>query len=367
MTADVSGYWLGDATAEEFLDAYDPETWPSGVDRVRRRPLLWSAIDNPDPATRALIAHRLLDDGADASVTISDGYTLLHGFLGRHARDPEIDPPLIRRLIAAGADMNRAAGRHMDRPVEVVDHPKLSPVQHEPYYRAFFDRPGLALLEPNSRGLSVLDRSRNRRSHRPQLLDHVMAYLERTGQTPVGEPLTQTARWQTLDEILARYTPSDATAVDPETGDSLLHAVLRNSYLEARTTLVPMLLAHGADARLRTAVGAGVLQLALAPHGQRDARQDAQVVTTLLDAGADVNALSRGGNTPLTTLAALGNFPEEKLEPLYDVLLAAPGLDLTVVGAKRRTVLEAVRKRRQSRPVLLARVEALAAETASGG
>lgn len=364
MTADVSGYWLGDATAEEFLDAYDPETWPSGVDRVRRKPLLWSAIDNPDPATRSLIAHRLLDDGADAAA-LSHGYTLLHGLLGRHPRDPEIDPPLVRRLIAAGADMNRVAGRRMDRPVEVVDHPKLSPEQHEPYYQAFFERPGLVLLDPNPAGLSVLDRSRNRRTYRPQLLEHVMAYLDRTGQTPVGEPLTQTARWQTLDEILAQYTPADATAVDPETGDSLLHAVLRSSSLDVRTTLVPLLLAHGADATLRTAARAGVLQLALAPHGQRDARQDAQVVTTLLDAGADVNALSRGGNTPLTTLAALGNFPEEKLEPLYDVLLAAPGLDLTVVGAKRRTVLDAVRKRRQARPLLLARVEALAAETAS--
>ncbi|ACZ20494.1 ankyrin repeat protein [Sanguibacter keddieii DSM 10542] len=351
----ISGYWVEKASAEEIFAVYDPTTWPTYRDRSGRS-LLTSAVGRHDPETRALLTHRLLDDGADPNPRVSEGYTLLHVLLSR-ARDPEIDPPLVRHLIAAGADMNKAAGRHGLRPVEDVDHPKLSPAELEPYYRAFFDQPGLELLEKNRRGRSVLDHARLWR-RKPQLLEHVMAYLQQIDQAPVDEPLTQTAAWQTLDEILARYSPADAAAVDAETGDSLLHAVLRNADLTVRTALVPRLVADGADVTLRTATGESVLHLALARHGEREAEQDGRVVAALLDAGADINAVSDARSVPLTTLALQGSFMESSVGPLYDALLAAPGLDLDVVVAKGRTVLEAVQKAVPPRPELLARLEA---------
>lgn len=355
----VRPYWLKRASTEDFEAAYDPGTWPSYTDSTGL-PLVAEAMSNQDPATRAFIVGRFLDDGADATVVLDEGYTLLHILLAQRARDPEVDPPLIRRLIAAGADVNRPAGRHLRRPVEEVDHPKLSAEELEPYYRAFFDQPGLELLAPDPRGRSVLDRARSSRFRRPQLFDLVTAYLDAAGLAPTDEALTRTATWQTLDEIRAVYTPGLASAID-ENGDSLLHAVLRNPDLAVRSTLVPQLLADGADVTLPTAEGDSVLHLALDRSGAREAEQDARVLGALISAGADVNASSPANGVPLTALAGQGNFPESRLEPLYDVLLAAPGLDPAVVLADGRTALDVVRTARPPRPVLLARLEAMVA------
>lgn len=355
----VRPYWLKRASIEDFEAAYDPVTWPSHTDSTGL-PLVAEAMSNQDPATRAFIVGRLLDDGADATVVLDEGYTLLHVLLAQRARDPEVDPPLVRRLIAAGADVNRPAGRHQRRPVEEVDHPKLSAEELEPYYRAFFDQPGLELLAPSPHGRSVLGRARSSRFRRPQLFDLVTAYLDAAGLAPTDEALTRSATWQTLDEIRAAYTPALASATD-ENGDSLLHAVLRNPDLAVRSTLVPQLLADGADVTLRTAEGDSVLHLALDRSGAREAEQDARVLRALISAGADVNASSPANGVPLTALAAQGNFPEGRLEPLYDVLLAAPGLDPSVILADGRTALDVVRTARPPRPVLVARLEALAA------
>jgi hypothetical protein len=353
----VRPYWLKRASIEEFEAAYDPVTWPSHTDSTGL-PLVAEAMSNQDPATRAFFVGRLLDDGADATVVLDEGYTLLHVLLAQRARDPEVDPPLVRRLIAAGADVNRPAGRHQRRPVEEVDHPKLSAEELEPYYRAFFDQPGLELLAPSPHGRSVLGRARSSRFRRPQLFDLVTAYLDAAGLAPTDEALTRTATWQTLDEIRAVYTPALASATD-ENGDSLLHAVLRNPDLAVRSTLVPQLLADGADVTLRTAEGDSVLHLALDRSGAREADQDARVLRALISAGADVNASSPANGVPLTALAAQGNFPEGRLEPLYDVLLAAPGLDPAVPLADGRTALDVVRTARPARPVLVARLEAM--------
>jgi hypothetical protein len=354
----VSGFWLRRATAEEFQAAYDAATWPTHADE-RGRTLLPDALTNRDPATRSLMVRRLVDDGADASVVLDEGYTVLHVLLSQRARDPEVDPGLVRHLIAAGADPNREAGRHLHRPVEEVDHPKLSVAEHEPYYRAFFDQPGLELLDPGRRGRSVLDAARMHRFRRPQLLEHVMAYLAQIDAVPVGEPLTRTATWQRLDEVLAAYSAADATAVDAESGDTLLHAVLRNPDADVRAALVPRLLADGADVTVRNGAGETALHLALDRSGDRDPVRDAGVVTALLAAGADVNAQQADGAVPLTLLAGQGNFREDRLGPLYDALLAAPGLDASVVVGKGRTVLDVLRTARPPRPVLLARVESL--------
>jgi hypothetical protein len=356
----VSGFWLKRATAAEFEAVYDAATWPTYADD-RGRTLLPDALTNRDPEVRALMVRRLVDDGADAAVVLDEGYTVLHVLLGQRARDPEVDPGLVRHLIAAGADPNREAGRHLRRPVEEVDHPKLSPAEHEPYYRAFFDQPGLELLDPGRRGRSVLDAARLHRFRRPQLFEHVMAYLERIDAVPVGEPLTRTSTWQRLDEVLAVYTASDAVSVDPDSGDTLLHAVLRNPDLDVRTELVPRLLADGADVTARNRAGQTPLHLALDRSGERVPVRDAGVVAALLAAGADGNAQEADGAVPLTLLAGHGNSPEDRLGPLYDALLAAPGLDTSVVVATGRTVLDVLRTARPPRPVLLARAEALGA------
>lgn len=354
----VSGFWLRRATAEELEAAYDPRTWPTYADD-RGRGLLADALTHRDPATRALLVHRLLDDGADAAAVLDEGYTALHVLLAQRARDPEVDPAVVRHLIDAGADLNREAGRELRRAVEEVDHPKLSAAEHEPYYRAFFDQPGLELLDPGRRGWSVLDSARQHRFRRPQLLEHVMAYLDRTGRTPADEPLTRAASWQPLEEILAGYAPSDALVVDDETGDSVLHAALRNPDLEVRAALVPRLVADGADVTRVNRAGETPLHLALARSGDREPVRDGEVVRVLLAAGADVNARRADGAVPLTLLAGQGNFPEDRLAPLYDALLAAPGLDVTAVVDKGRTALDVVRSARPPRPKLLARLEAL--------
>lgn len=72
---------------------------------------LLGAMSNPDVAARAGIAARLLDDGADASVTLESGVNALHVLFSTHHHDLALEVPLVARLVAGGADVNRVSRR----------------------------------------------------------------------------------------------------------------------------------------------------------------------------------------------------------------------------------------------------------------
>src|SRR5699024_10904838 len=87
------------STYDGFLTVYD---------RRKQNPTkrLFKAAAHSDPAERAAIMHRLLDDGADPSAENEHGSTLLR-VLGSWGHDPGADGPLLVRLIAGGADVNK--------------------------------------------------------------------------------------------------------------------------------------------------------------------------------------------------------------------------------------------------------------------
>ncbi|WTW99862.1 hypothetical protein OG216_43820 [Streptomycetaceae bacterium NBC_01309] len=90
---------------DEFLDAYDSSQANA---EVRGRSILMGALTNVDPSARRAIATRLLADGADATTTSGD-VNALHALLGSARLDPELEAPLLRRLLDGGADVNAVA------------------------------------------------------------------------------------------------------------------------------------------------------------------------------------------------------------------------------------------------------------------
>src|SRR5690349_2352237 len=96
-------------TAEEFRAAYQPGTANEALDPAGRT-LLHVALGNNDPASRVAIAEALLDDGADATtLSGAERYTVLHILFGRLTHDFELEAPLLKRLLDAGADVNAVA------------------------------------------------------------------------------------------------------------------------------------------------------------------------------------------------------------------------------------------------------------------
>ncbi|VXB31442.1 hypothetical protein [Pseudoclavibacter sp. 8L] len=73
-------------------------------------PLLRAMI-NADVLARVGIAERLLDDGADAAVTLGSGLNALHLLFSNREHDLATEAGLVGRLIAGGADPNAVSKR----------------------------------------------------------------------------------------------------------------------------------------------------------------------------------------------------------------------------------------------------------------
>lgn len=71
------------------------------------RTILTEALTHPGPPERFKIVSLLLDDGADAAFVVEpEHYGSLHVLFGGGRLDPDVDAPLVERLIAQGADVN---------------------------------------------------------------------------------------------------------------------------------------------------------------------------------------------------------------------------------------------------------------------
>ncbi len=170
------------ATLESFLAEYDPAVTPFFVNSGSGQTVLFGALANRDPATRAAIANRLLDDGADASVVTTSGTTVLHVLLGQREHDPALEGPLLRRLLEGGADVNRIDPRD-GAPLAMLY--RLSSLGHEqklPMYEAFFDRPDLDLDARASRAHTVREIIAMAAENQPLVQHLVEDYEVRGGQ-----------------------------------------------------------------------------------------------------------------------------------------------------------------------------------------
>jgi hypothetical protein len=147
------------------------------------------------------------------------------------------------------------------------------------------------------------------------------------------------AKRASYEDFLAGYDPADARAVD-STGSTVLHAALANQPV-VRAEIAGRLLDDGADAAARTGSGATTAHVLLG-RPRLDPETDAPLLARLFAGGCDPNATYERFGTPLLTLARQLKFPDSALAPLYDVLLAAPGLDLTAPPPPDRSTFTSV-------------------------
>ncbi|WP_426245469.1 hypothetical protein [Nocardioides sp. LHG3406-4] len=164
---------------DEFEAVYDPSEAKKDFSGAS---LLGLALGNGDPAARVAIANRLLDDGADVMAHGDE----LHVLLGATAHDFEAEPALLRRMLDAGADVNRVVPR-FGTPLETLaDVFKFSDATLAPFYDVLFDRPDLDLLQQGNFDKSVYANIQQISAKRADLLARADAYLTARG-IPIPE------------------------------------------------------------------------------------------------------------------------------------------------------------------------------------
>lgn len=164
------------------MAAYEPSdaTWASPS---TGQTLLKFAMGNRDVGTRVTIAMTLLDDGADASWTDGKGVTLLHVLLARPQHDYTVEAPLVERLIAGGADINRVSPR-FGTPLEVATmRTRLTDEELAPLYGVFFSQPDLDLLQTSVFDRAVMANLRQAIGDRTDLVTRAETYLADHGLT----------------------------------------------------------------------------------------------------------------------------------------------------------------------------------------
>lgn len=163
---------------DEFMSEYKPAdaTDPEAGERLLKR-----AVTNGDIAARVAIATRLLDDGADPAQATEDGANVLHALLGARDHDFAAEAPLLERLIAGGADINKVIAR-FGTPLETatVDS-AFTESELAPVYDVFFAQPDLDLLQTSLAGRAVIDRLRDSFEDRTDLVARAEAYLAARG------------------------------------------------------------------------------------------------------------------------------------------------------------------------------------------
>lgn len=168
---------------DEFIDVYDSTQANA---EVNGRSVLISALVNVDPVARARIATVLLDDGADARATGTDGVNPLHAMLGNAVLEPAIEAAVLRRLIDAGADVNAVADE-FGTPLQVLMAQfRYTDEALAPFYDVLFSGGGLDLLRIGAYGKSAYAMA-VRSTRRHGLLSRMEQYLREHGVEVPGE------------------------------------------------------------------------------------------------------------------------------------------------------------------------------------
>jgi hypothetical protein len=148
--------WLlaEESTVDDFFAQYRQEmaSWR----RASAPNALWGAVANQDPHARAVIANRLLDDGADARTSEDSTVNLLHVLFGHREFDVSHDAALLQRLLDGGADINMKSPR-AGVPLKVLlENRRLREPEVIPIYDVIFSQPGIDwdVLATKSGGLA---------------------------------------------------------------------------------------------------------------------------------------------------------------------------------------------------------------------
>ena len=158
----------------------------------------------------------------------------------------------------------------------------------------------------------------------------------------------------TYEEFLSGYEPADAAGAN-SVGSSVLHAALTNKPI-VRAKIAGRLLDDGADAAAVTHDGVTTAHVLLG-RPRFDVATDALLLQRLFDGGCDPNRSHGRFGTPLLTLARQLKFPDGDLAPLYDVLLAVPGLDLLAPPPPGRSTYDSVTLLGEPRAELFRRMQ----------
>eukprot|EP01043_Picozoa_sp_COSAG02_P039918 COSAG02_NODE_3189_length_7205_cov_21.754011_1_plen_993_part_00 len=235
---------------------------------------------------------------------------------------------VVKKLLAAGADVNTADSRHNRTPLHRAamgghEHPGCHDAVVEVLLAARVD-----VSMADRYGFTVL------RWAAVTCMDSVVENLlaagadARAASTNGYTPLHAAAgygRYPVVKMLLA--VGANANAADDD-GDTPLHAAAGNG----RYSVVKMLLAAGANAN--AAGTSGDTPLHRAATSREEGGHDA-VVEKLLTAGADANAADKDGNTPLHRAATSGK------EAVLDALLAA-GASTSMANKNGNTALHLV-------------------------
>ncbi|HEY9330936.1 MAG TPA: hypothetical protein VIS09_22290 [Streptomyces sp.] len=136
---------------DAFLDAYDPSQANA---EVKGRSVLMGALTHVNPRERSAIASLLLDDGADATTAQGD-VNALHALLGSARLAPELEAPLLRRLLDDGADVN-AVAKGYGTPLQLLmSQFAYTDEALAPFYDVLFARVDLDLLMIGAFGKSA--------------------------------------------------------------------------------------------------------------------------------------------------------------------------------------------------------------------
>jgi uncharacterized protein len=171
-------FTTGNGSYEEFLTLYESSEKP---DSAAAGELLFEAVSNDDLVARVAIASRLLDDGADATYASSSGANALHAMLGRRKQDFAAEAPLLERLIASGADINKVIPR-FGTPLETATlDSAFTEAELGPVYDVFFAQPNLDLLKTSIYKRTVMANLRDCFEDRTDLIARAEAYLAERG------------------------------------------------------------------------------------------------------------------------------------------------------------------------------------------
>lgn len=335
----VSGLFC--SGVEGFEEFYRPEL-ANLCDRGTSL-LMHVLLDEKDSSVRSRLANRLLDDGADPRKSLASGYGVIHALCANRGLDPEKDAVLMRRLIAAGADVNARDSRDGAPLVALINRPRRNDDLLMPIYRVFLEQPDLDVDVVDGFGISVLDTVRIQYARYPKLCELVEDY-ERAHGRAVEHPLWFLASSGSYEQFISGY---DVTRVREVTrNSSLLMWAIENPDPVARGQIARRLIADGADLNFANPnYGTTAMRLVIQASDLGSA-ENLELFKLLLDAGADLS-LERGGAAESLALLARDHErkPELNLDGYYDLLLARDDLDLLTPGWRKRNVLDVVRDR----------------------